>query len=97
MGRPTIKGRSGIERSLQPGSRVGLSAQGNFSGGAPYGIELPDRGSDPIFVNEEHGLPFVDYLRLTFRWGGFPRLQCHAHNIDVHKFVAEMTKDMEPF
>jgi hypothetical protein len=69
----------------------------NISGGSPYGIELPYLGADPIFVNEEHALPFVDYLRLAFRWGGFPRLERHEHNIDVRKFVADMTKDMEPF
>jgi hypothetical protein len=69
----------------------------NISGGPPYGIELPHLGADAIFMNEEHGLPFVDYLRLAFRWGGFPRLERCAHNIDVRGFVAEMTKDMEPF
>jgi hypothetical protein len=69
----------------------------NVSGGAPYGIELPHLGADPIFINEEHGLPFVEYLRLAFRWGGFPRLERHAHNVEVDQFVSEMTKDMEPF
>jgi hypothetical protein len=69
----------------------------NISGGSPYGIELPYLGADPIFMHEEHGLPFVDYLRLAFRWGGFPRLERHQDDIDVRKFVADMTKDMEPF
>jgi hypothetical protein len=69
----------------------------NISGGSPYGIELPYLGADPIFIHEEHTLPFVDYLRLAFRWGGFPRLERHEHNIDVRKFVADMTKNMEPF
>jgi hypothetical protein len=41
----------------------------NVSGGAPYGIELPHLGADPVFVNEEHRLPFIDYLRIAFRWG----------------------------
>lgn len=69
----------------------------NISGGAPYAIELPHLGADPIFTNEEHELPFVDYLRLAFRWAGFPRLERHAHNINVRQFLAEMTKDLEPF
>jgi hypothetical protein len=69
----------------------------NISGGAPYGIELAYLGADPIFANEEHVLPFVDYLRLASRWGGFPRLERHEGNIDVRKFVADMTKDMESF
>jgi hypothetical protein len=69
----------------------------NISGGAPYGIELPYLGADPVFVREAHGLAFVDYLRLAFRWGGFPRLERHAHDADVRKFVVDMTRDMEPF
>ena len=69
----------------------------NFSGGAPYGIELPYLGADPVFVGEEHRLPFVDYMRFAFRWGGFPRLERHEHSADVRKFVADMTRDMEPF
>jgi hypothetical protein len=69
----------------------------NFSGGGPYGIELPDLGADPIFVNERHGLPFVDYLRLAFRWGGFPRLERHTEKTGVRNFVAEMTRELEPF
>jgi hypothetical protein len=68
-----------------------------ISGGAPYGIELPFLGADPIFAEEEHVLPFVDYLRLAFRWGGFPRLERHAHDARVRTFVAEMTKGLEPF
>jgi hypothetical protein len=69
----------------------------NFSGGAPYGIELPYLGADPVFVNEMHGLPFVEYLRFALRWGGFPRLEQHAHEVRVREFVAEMVRDMEPF
>jgi hypothetical protein len=69
----------------------------DISGGAPYGIELPFAGADPVFVNEAHELPFVDYLRLAFRWGGFPRLERHADRPDVQAFVAEMSRDLEPF
>ncbi len=69
----------------------------DISGGAPYGIELPYLGADPVFVNEEHGIRFVDYLRLAFRWGGFPRLERHEHNAEVRRFVADMTRDMESF
>jgi hypothetical protein len=69
----------------------------NISGGPPYGIELPFCGADPIFANEEHNLPFVDYLRLCFRWGGFPRLERYADRSDVQHFLDAMTKDFEPF
>jgi len=44
----------------------------DFSGGAPYEMVLPDARADGELLNERHGLFFVDYLRLGFRWGGFP-------------------------
>lgn len=69
----------------------------NISGGAPYGVELPFAGADPLFCNEEHGLHFVDYLRLCMRWAGFPRLERYADREDVNAFVAEMTRDLEVF
>jgi hypothetical protein len=42
------------------------------SGGDPYQIEVPNRTADGILQYECHGLHFVDYLRLAFRFGGFP-------------------------
>jgi hypothetical protein len=44
----------------------------NTSGGEPYEIEVPDPGADGKFLNERHELYFVEYLRLVFRFGGFP-------------------------
>lgn len=69
----------------------------NISGGGPYGIELPFLGADPVFANEAHALPFVDYLRLCFRWAGFPLLERHADRPDVREFLAVMSKGLEPF
>ena len=33
---------------------------------------VPDLRADGELLNERHGLFFVDYLRLCFRFGGFP-------------------------
>jgi hypothetical protein len=44
----------------------------NISGGEPYEIEVPDLCADGKFLNERHELYFVEYLRLVFRFGGFP-------------------------
>ena len=44
----------------------------NVSGGAPYEMAIPDLRADGELVNERHRLFFVDYLRLCFRFGGFP-------------------------
>jgi uncharacterized protein DUF6745 len=44
----------------------------NVSGGDPYEIGVPDPAADGRVLNERHDLRFVDYLRLCFRFGGFP-------------------------
>ena len=93
--------RSGIDPELADPFDLDLAPdylhKANISGGGPYGIELPFFGADPIFVNEAHELPFVDYLRLCFRWAGFPRLERHADRSDVREFLDVMRKGLEPF
>jgi len=42
------------------------------SGGEPYEIAVPDLRADGELLNERHRLLFVEYLRLCFRFGGFP-------------------------
>jgi hypothetical protein len=95
------EGRSSIDADLDEPCTLHLAPdwlhKANLSGGEPYGIELPFLGADPVLVGEEHALPFVDYLRLALRWGGFPRLERHAENGAVLQFVAAMTRDLEPF
>lgn len=44
----------------------------NTSGGPPYEIAIPDLNVDGKLLNEDHNLYFVDYLRMAFRFGGFP-------------------------
>jgi hypothetical protein len=69
----------------------------NISGGAPYTIVLPFFGADPVFAYERHELPFVDYLRLSFRWAGFPGLDEHADREDAQSFVNRFGEGLEPF
>src|SRR5262245_42372239 len=69
----------------------------NISGGSPYCIEVPFPGADPLVADEPHGLPFLDYLRLAFRWAGFPGLERHAGCRDVRDFVARFGKSLLPF
>ncbi len=59
----------------------------NISGGMPYAISIPFWGADPVFANERHELPFVDYLRLVFKWAGFPGLEDHKERQDVKQFI----------
>ena len=37
-----------------------------------YTMALPDAGADAALDGEPHKTSFVGYLRLAFRWGGFP-------------------------
>jgi hypothetical protein len=93
--------QSGIDPELVDPFSLVLSPdhlhKANISGGGPYGIELPFLGVDPIFANEAHGLPFVDYLRLCFRWAGFPRLERYTDRPDVREFLLVMGEGLEPF
>lgn len=45
----------------------------NVSGGAPYGIQLPDACADGLF-RAQASMPFVDYLNCVFRRAGFPHV-----------------------
>lgn len=87
-------------RRLDP-LRIDLSPddlhKADISGGSPYCIMIPFLGADPLFSDERHKLPFLDYLRLAFRWAGFPGLDCHAARGDVRDFVARFGKDLIPF
>ena len=69
----------------------------NVSGGPSHGIELPFRGADPPFQQEDRSLPFVDYLRDCFAWAGFPHLSHHADQAAVHRFIDRMGQGLEPF
>lgn len=42
------------------------------SGGDPYQVEVPTAAADAVLRFERHRLHFVEYLRLAFRFGGFP-------------------------
>jgi hypothetical protein len=93
--------RSGVDRELAGPFNLDLAPdylhKANTSGGAPYQIALPFFGADPVFANEAHELPFVDYLRLCFHWAGFPLLEGYADRPDVHAFVQKMGNGLESF
>jgi hypothetical protein len=58
--------------------KVGVEAYGEIEimdGTEPsnyYSVQLPNAAADAILEGEDHGITFVEYLRLSFRWGGFP-------------------------
>ncbi len=47
----------------------------NYSGGGGYDIRLPEPAADAPLLNEDHRTTFVNYLRISFQWAGFPGLE----------------------
>jgi len=66
-----------IDQGLEEGDGLVTIApdelhKADTSGGDPYQMVIPDLRADGELLNERHQLFFVDYLRLCFRFGGFP-------------------------
>ncbi|MEL7487304.1 MAG: hypothetical protein AAGJ87_08840, partial [Pseudomonadota bacterium] len=59
----------------------------NVSGGDSYKVFAPSLDVDPLFDAELCALSFTNYLRLAFRWAGFPGLCEHRDDPDVQAFV----------
>jgi len=51
----------------------------DISGGGPYGVYVPDGAADAPLREEWHETSFVNYLRICFRWGGFPGLERYGN------------------
>jgi hypothetical protein len=65
-----------------------------ISGGEPYEIAVPELRADGPLIWERHELYFVDYLRLAFRFGGFPGYD----GIEpLPAELASLTADLVPF
>jgi hypothetical protein len=50
----------------------------NHSGGSPYTISFPNPAVDATLDGDEDYGTFIEYLRICFRWGGFPGLRASA-------------------
>jgi hypothetical protein len=46
--------------------------KGAVSGGGPYILDMPNPSMDGLLRFEAHNTTFVNYLRISFLWGGFP-------------------------
>ena len=56
---------------------------------------MPDARADGEFLNERHGLYFVDYLRLAFRFGGFPGYD--GYDRDLPPEIAQLSNALIDF
>ncbi len=88
---------------IGPGDKVPLDLapdalhKANISGGSPYGLRLPDPDPDPMFIGDDFALRFTAYLRLSFRWGGFPGLAALPRSAVADARVASLTEGFLPF
>ena len=65
------------------------------SGGEPYEMALPDERADGELLNERHGTFFVEYLRMAFRFAGFPGYE--GYDQDVPPEIEELRKGLLEF
>jgi hypothetical protein len=62
--------------------------------GQSYSITLPAARMDAPLENEPHGLSFLDYLRLSLQWGGFPGFENAGQK---PKEIELLTEGLLPF
>lgn len=67
-------------------------------GGMPYVIEVPNASIDAPLLEERHGTTFVNYLRICFRWGGFPEFEKYRRDNELYlkHFHSLKSKDAIP-
>ncbi|MBD1903420.1 hypothetical protein NDI44_28600 [Trichocoleus sp. DQ-A3] len=53
-------------------------------GGIPYVIEVPNASIDAPLLEELHSTTFVNYLRICFRWGGFPEFEKYRRDNEIY-------------
>lgn len=71
----------------------------NVSGGPEYAIALSpceDRSVDGLLRDEWHNTTFVDYLRICFRWGGFPGFENLSLTALQSEHVGFLTESLLP-
>jgi hypothetical protein len=74
----------------------------NISGGAPYSMVVPDASVDSLLLWEPHQTTFVNYLRHSFEWAGFPGLDpASGHRgpskrMSLPVELSEIVRSLEP-
>ena len=69
----------------------------DIGGGSPYSVFLPEHHADPLFFGDDFSQRFTDYLRHSFRWGGFPGLSNSDLPFAAKDRMFKLTKGFLPF
>ncbi len=65
----------------------------DVSGGMWYNVDCPSSADDPIINDERHKLPFLDYLELALKLGGFLGLdKCPRHTWPLADLLIGVTQ-----
>lgn len=69
------------------------------SGGGEYTLDMPSLAADGRLRLERHDTTFVNYLRICFRWGGFPGLELapSPRRPKISEMVSHLTQRLIPF
>lgn len=63
----------------------------DVSGGMWYNVDCPATADDPIINDERHELPFLDYLELALKMGGFLGLdRCPRHTWPLDELAIDV-------
>jgi hypothetical protein len=68
----------------------------NVSGGSPYTILLPNSSADGYLENEWHETTFVNCLRKSFQWGGFPGWEQYPTDERPDTLLRELSEGLLP-
>lgn len=65
----------------------------DVSGGMWYNVDCPASSDDPFINDERHNLPFLAYLELALKLGGFLGLdQCPRHTWPLTEIAIDVTR-----
>jgi hypothetical protein len=72
----------------------------DISGGLPYGIAVPNAGLDGLVLGDVHQTTFTNYLRIAFRFAGFPGWSSRPHRDDERPAFPEalqhLARELQP-
>jgi hypothetical protein len=67
-----------------------------ISTGSSYEILVPNAAVDAPLRNEWHETTFLNYLRIAFRWGGFPGFERYPEELRPVEAIAYLTEGLLP-
>lgn len=69
----------------------------NISGGPPYSIQITkEKSIDSKVLNEANNTTFINYLRICFKYGGFPGMEFQESSKSYDEFLINIQKILKP-